>query len=243
MKDLLHHGWVLLLLILLVAGCAPEQEIEPTAVPSTVLIHITPAARPAHAAVRACAASLPGFLFETEERFASEASSDLVIRLGVPEIHPGFLAQIASDELAVVLHPENPSASLTTAEIQALFSGQVTNWAEYNGSDAPVQVWVPLPVDETRMAFDSQILQGLPVVSDARLAPDPQSMQQALSADPDAIGYLPVSWQPSDLHSILLGIRLPLLVSASQVPEGPAAELTACLQGEIGQQALQQSYP
>jgi len=243
MKSISRRWWVLILLAFAVAGCAPAQEISPTTTPSVVQIDITPAAWSVHPAVAACDAALPDILVEVEERFATQTKGDLLIRLGAPGDSPNFLAQIASDDLVVILHPENKAASLTPTEIQEIFTGQVTNWSDYNGSDAPVRVWVPLSADETRVEFDSQILQGLPVVSDARLAPDPQAMQQAISADPNAIGFLPNSWQPTGFQSILLGLRMPVLVAASQIPEGPAAELVACLQGETGQQALKEFYP
>lgn len=243
MKSISRRWWVLILLTLAVAGCTPTLEVSPTIVPSIVQIDITPAAWPVHLAVAACDSALPNIQVEIEERFATQAKGDLLVRLGVLEDSADFLVQIATDDLVVILHPENDTASLTPDEIRDLFTGQTTTWSEYNGSDAPVQVWVPLSADETRIEFDAQILQGLPVVSDAKLAPDPRAMQQAVSADPNAIGFLPNSWQPSGFQSILLGLQLPVLVAASQAPEGPAAELVACLQGETGQQALKEIYP
>lgn len=234
---------VLLGAVVLLAGCTPTEAASPTPTASTVVVHFTPAARPALPALSACSAALPQVQVEIEERFASQAEAELLIRLGVPETSPGFLAQIAVDELAVILHPENPAASLTTSEIRSLFSGQVTDWEEYGAIPDQVRVWVPLSVDETRLAFDDQVLQGFSIVSDAGLAPDPGIMQQVISADPLAIGYLPRSWQTPDLHTILLGIKLPVLVAAEGAPRGPAAELVACLQGEIGQKILAAIYP
>lgn len=234
---------VFLAAALLLAGCTPTDVASPTSTPSVVVVNLTPAARPAASALNACDAALPGVQVEIEERFASQANGDLLVRLGVPESPPDFLAQIAIDELAVVLHPENPAASLTSNEIRSLFSGQVTDWQVYSGTEDRVEVWVPLSVDETRLAFDHHLMQGVSIVSDAGLAPDPEMMQQVITANPSAIGYLPVSWQAPGLHTILLGIQLPVLVAAEQAPQGPAAELVACLQAEIGQQALASIYP
>jgi len=234
---------VFLAAALLLVGCTPTDVAPPTPTPSIVVVHLTPAARTVATALNACDTALPEVQVQIEERFASQADADILIRLGVPESPPDFLAQIAVDELAVVLHPENPAASLTTAEIRSLFSGQVTDWEDYNGTAGRVEVWVPLSVDETRLAFDHHLMQGVSIVSDAGLAPDPEIMQQIITANPSAIGYLPVSWQAPDLQTILLGIQLPVLVAAEQAPQGQAAELVACLQGEIGQQALNAVYP
>ena len=243
MKHLPCIVCVFLTVVLLLVGCTPTAVISPTPTPSTVVVQFTPAARPVSPALNACDTALPGVQVEIEERFASQADGDLLIRLGVPESPAGFLAQIAMDELAVVLHPENTASSLTTAEIRSLFSGQVMDWEDYNGTTGRVEVWVPLSVDETRLAFDHLLMQGVAIVSDAGLAPNPEIMQQVITANPSAIGYLPVSWQAAELHTILLGIQLPVLVAAEQAPQGPVAELVACLQGEIGQQALNAVYP
>jgi len=237
-----QHWWILWIAVLWLAGCTPTQEPITAPTPTVIVLDITPAARPVVPAVIACDAALTNLHVNLEERYAPESRSGLLIRLGEPENPSSFLAQIAADELAVVMHPDNPATSLTPSEIQAVFSGQVTNWAEYNGSDTSVQVWVPIPVDEIRIQFDSQVMQGVPIVSDARLAPDPEIMQTVVGSDPGAIGILPASWQASSLHRILTGVRLPVLVVSSQPPQGLAAELVACLQGEIGQQALQEMY-
>ncbi len=229
--------------VLILAGCTAQEEIPPTPAPEVLTLNITPAAWPVVPAVNACAASLSGFQVEIEERFASQADRELLIRLGEPPNASGFLAQIAADELAVALHPEHTNASLTTEDIQAIFSGQVTSWAEYGLDEEPVEIWVPLAVDETRLVFDNEIMQSLPVVSDAGLAPAPEIMQQIISTDPNAIGYLPNAWKAPGIHTILLGIRLPVLVVSKEPPQGPAADLIACLQGEVGQQALAEIYP
>jgi hypothetical protein len=104
-------------------------------------------------------------------------------------------------------------------------------------------VWVPLAVDETRRAFEDQMMQGLPLVSNASLAPGPEAMRQIIGANPNAIGYLPSAWQPSGLHTILPGIQMPVLAASPGTPDGSTADLVACLQGEIGQGKLSEVYP
>lgn len=249
MNRLLFRG-ILLAMLLVLSACSPaQQETPPTPEPArvTIQVDITPAAHPAAAALNACAEAFPNLDVQVRERYASQSNAELLIRLGAPEgsLEPeaGFLAQIATEELRVVLNSENPAASLTNAEIFSLFSGQTTDWRQLDGDDAPVGVWVPLSADETRQAFESQIMAGLPVVSDAGLAPDPTAMLEAVSADPYAIGYLPSAWETGDLQTIQLGIRLPVLVQADEAPTGPAADLVACMQGAIGQLALLSLYP
>jgi len=250
MKRKLARFGGLFILLLMLTACSPAPQETPAAPAAdlpTIRVDITPAAQPAAAALDACAEVLNTFDLEVRERFASQSDGDLLIRLGAPEDAPqpeaGFLAQIATEELRVVLHPDNPATSLTRAELLSLFSGKVTNWNQLGGKAAPVFVWVPLAADETRQAFESEIMESLPVVSDARLAPDPAAMLESISADPNTIGYLPASWEIGSLQSTLPGIHMPVLVQADEPPTGPAADLVACMQGAIGQLALLNLYP
>lgn len=255
---LLRLGSLLLLMLLLLNACSSPAQETPTPAPTavTIQVDITPAAHPAAAALNACAEAFPNLDVQIRERYASQSDAELLIRLGAPEGSPepeaGFLAQIATEELRVVLNPDNPATSLTNDDIFALFSGQVTDWGQLDrpissdqpaDQNAPVDVWVPLTADETRLAFENQIMAGLPVVSNAGLAPAPTSMLEAISADPYAIGYLPSAWEVDDLQAIQLGIRLPVLIQADAAPSGPTADLVACMQGAIGQLALLSLYP
>jgi hypothetical protein len=240
-------GFLLLLLILAACSEAPQETPTPTVNLPTIRVDITPAAQPAAAALNACAEVMSTFDLEVRERFASVSDGDLLIRLGAPEDSPqpeaGFLAQIATEDIRVVLNPNNPISSLTRPELLDLFSGKTTDWRQLDGKAAPVYVWVPLAAEETRKAFESEVMESLPVVPDARLAPDPAAMLEAISADPNTIGYLPAAWETGDLQTTLLGIHMPVLVQADATPTGPAADLVACMQGAIGQLALLDLYP
>ena len=111
-------------------------------------MQVTPSARPATAAVQACAAQIEGALFRVEERYPTTADAGLLVRLGEPA-GGGFMAQIASERLGAVLHPDNTAASLTTDEIRDLFSGRTANWADLGGEDLPVKVWVLPEADDS----------------------------------------------------------------------------------------------
>jgi hypothetical protein len=241
---MIPRRFVLLISILLMslAGCSAETpETLPDVEPITV--HITPATRPASAAVQACALEVSSAVVRILERFSGEEGADLTIRLDLPQGQPGFLAQIAEEELAAVLHPEQEAASLTPADLRRLFAGQAVNWEELGGDDLQVQVWSLYVGDESRQALEAGILRGQPLAADARLAPDPGTLQAAVAEDPAAIGFVPAAWHDGELTMILTGIRLPVLVQAAETPTGPAAQLVACLQGETGQAVLADVYP
>lgn len=242
MKHVYLLSWLVIILAALLTACgtdipapADNREVE--------TVQISPAAQPAAAAVQACAAEIDTVVFRVVMRYPSQAEDGLLIRLGEPPEGAAFMAQIGNEQLGVVLHPDNPAGSLTSEEIRGLFSGRTASWADLGGGDLPVKVWVPLAGDEVRVAFEREVMSGLPMAADAGLAPDAAAMVETVSADPEAVGLIPAAWPHDGLRMILPGVRLPVLAVLGGDPEGPAAELVACLQGETGQAALGAVYP
>ena len=62
---------------------------------------------------------------------------------------------LAYDGIALIVHPDNPVEDLTTAEIAGLYTGQITNWKELGGNDAPVVVIGREAGSGTRDGFES----------------------------------------------------------------------------------------
>lgn len=241
MKQKILLIWLVTLAFLLTAcgngDAAPDEERE------VVVVQITPGAQPAAAALQACAAEIDTAFFRVVVRYPSQAESEMLIRLGEPVEGAVFMAQIAAEQLGVVVHADNTAGSLTQEEIRGLFSGRTVRWADLGGDDLPVMVWAPLAGDEVRQAFEDELMSGLPLAADAGLAPDPNAVVQAVTADPGAVGVIPAAWPHEGLRMVLPGVRLPVLVVMDTEPEGPVAALIACLQGETGQAALGAVYP
>lgn len=64
---------------------------------------------------------------------------------------------IALDAVAVVVHPDNPVRELTTEELAGLFTGEIANWRELGGPDAPVAAYGREAGSGTRSAFEEAV--------------------------------------------------------------------------------------
>ena len=64
---------------------------------------------------------------------------------------------IALDGVAVIVHPSNPVAGLAGTELARLFTGEVANWSELGGLDAPVAAYGREAGSGTRDAFEAAI--------------------------------------------------------------------------------------
>jgi hypothetical protein len=231
-----------LVFLILLSGCTSTDVATETTETVTLSVVISPAVFPVRLAVSTCGAQTPEVVVFIRESFTGQTNADLVIRLGEPDNFPPFVAQVAQEELVLVVNSGNQAATMTLNLVADVFSGRIHNWSMIGGSDAEIQVWTFIEADETRQIFEREVLGGGRVVSNALLAPHPSAMLEAITRDPLAVGYIPKAWSTGEVSTILLGIQLPVLVVADEQPQGAARELVACLQSELGQEILKPFY-
>lgn len=75
---------------------------------------------------------------------------------------------IARDALAVVVGANNPYAGgLTLEQLKQIFQGQITNWSEVGGADAPIRVINRSPKSGSYTLFQEIVLLGQPFAADS----------------------------------------------------------------------------
>jgi phosphate transport system substrate-binding protein len=107
------------------------------------------------------------------------------------EVATGLVAQaIAYDAIAIVVHPSNPVRSLSTDQVRAVFSGEVTSWAQLGGPDWPIVVVTREEGSGTRSAFQDMLM-GEQRITDQALRQDSNgAVRVIVSGDKAAIGYM-----------------------------------------------------
>lgn len=76
--------------------------------------------------------------------------------LAETEIRQGAQAHlIALDGVALVVHAGNPVSDLSMPQIAAVFTGEITNWKELGGENAPIAAYGREAGSGTRAAFES----------------------------------------------------------------------------------------
>lgn len=99
---------------------------------------------------------------------------------------------VAIDGIAIIVNPENAVEDLTIEQIAALYKGEITNWSEVGGADAPVVLIGREAASGTRDGFESitgtedacQYAQELTSTGD---------VVQTVASNPNAIGYASVA--------------------------------------------------
>ncbi len=59
-----------------------------------------------------------------------------------PEERRVQLTPVAWDALVVITHKDNPADTISSEQLRKLYKGQITNWKELGGKDAPVELYV-----------------------------------------------------------------------------------------------------
>ncbi|MEX1248088.1 MAG: substrate-binding domain-containing protein [Anaerolineales bacterium] len=229
----------LLAFCLLLAGCS-----SPPPAPQTLRIGLSPGAQPVSAAISVCIPPSENLAVSIKTGYPNVVDLndyDVYIQLGEPDKLPDFVAPLARDNIVVVLHPSN-NVELGLEQTADLFSGGVQDWAELGGASGSAQLWVGPAGDEARQSFEERVLRGNPVAGWAHLAANPKDLLAVVAEDPAAAGILPMAWVDKSVAAVDLGLQLPVLALALEEPTGPARELLACLQGQVGQEAIAERY-
>jgi phosphate transport system substrate-binding protein len=156
--------------------------------------------------------------------------ADVSLRIGEPANLTSPAFQIDSDEMLVVTHPQAGVDELSLEQVRAIFSGQISNWSEAGGNDLPIEVWIFAQGEDIRQVFDQNVLNGLQVTPNAKLATSTQQMSDSVGTNPGAIGILPRHWKMGNTHESFTAVTVPVLAITRSEPQENLKEILTCLQ-------------
>ncbi len=178
----------------------------------------------------------------------------LLIRWGAPPELAVYSAQLSENHLVMIVNPENPLISLSTALVQQIAEGKLTTWntvfqqcpdcfesnpSENFGTLSPELNFYQTG-EEVQDLFERQIMAGAPVArATATLIPSALSMREAVGKNSAAIGYLPSSAVDGSVKVITLTglddsqLTMPILSISNFEPQGLTKEWLLCLQQSL----------
>jgi len=96
---------------------------------------------------------------------------------------------VADDGIAVIVHPSNPVKNLTKEQAAKIFLGEITNWSEVGGKNAPILVQVRETGSGTRSTLEEMLLEKKSVIASATPSASSALIKQAVARDKNAIGF------------------------------------------------------
>lgn len=111
---------------------------------------------------------------------------------------------IAIDGIAVIVNPENPVADLTIEQIAAIYKGEITNWQEVGGNDAPIVLIGREAASGTRDGFES-ITETEDLCKYSQELTSTGDVVQTVASNPNAIGYASLASVKETVKAISVG--------------------------------------
>ncbi|MEE4188900.1 MAG: phosphate ABC transporter substrate-binding/OmpA family protein, partial [Roseobacter sp.] len=144
----------------------------------------------------------------SDEGFADLLANEADVVMSLREIRPDEQARaadagmgdmnaanrtkvLALDAIVPVVSPQNPIRDISPLQAARVYAGQITNWAELGGPDAPIDLHAPSPATGLGQAMEDQLLgpAGLTMSPRATLHLRGDALADAVSKAPFAFGF------------------------------------------------------
>jgi phosphate transport system substrate-binding protein len=96
---------------------------------------------------------------------------------------------VARDGVAVYLNEANPVEQLTVAQLRGIYSGDITNWKQVGGNDAPIVLYSRENSSGTYVFVKEVVLEGDDYAASAQTLPGTAAVVNAVAKEKNGIGY------------------------------------------------------
>ncbi|MEQ8236119.1 MAG: phosphate ABC transporter substrate-binding protein [Syntrophomonadaceae bacterium] len=100
---------------------------------------------------------------------------------------------IALDGIALVVNPANPISNLKTEDVVNIYLGNINNWKELGGIDAPITVVTREEGSGTREAFASLVMNKKDIIKSAIVQNSTGAIVATVAGDKNGVGYVSLS--------------------------------------------------
>lgn len=117
---------------------------------------------------------------------------------GIKEItRAGTEHVLALDGLIVIVSRDNPSKTLNVDDLADIFSGDINNWEQLGGPNAPIKVYMREPGSGTHDSFTGAVLtpRNTSLTDDATIVSSSRDLSDMVAADPFAIGVTGIAYE------------------------------------------------
>jgi phosphate transport system substrate-binding protein len=101
---------------------------------------------------------------------------------------------VALDGIAVIVHPNNPIASLDRAQLHDIFTGKITDWSAVGGVAGPITLFARDDKSGTFDTFKNLVLAKDPLAKAAHRLEASDALADAVASDPQAIGFIGLAY-------------------------------------------------
>ena len=121
----------------------------------------------------------------------------------------------AIDGVAIVVNPANTVGTLGKDQVKKIFAGQIANWKELGGADAPISLYIREDGSGTRETFEERALDKGECSPKSNVANSNGAMKTAVAQDKNAIGYVSIGHLDDKVKGVVFEGTAPSQENAS----------------------------
>ncbi len=141
------------------------------------------------------------------------------------------LVKWAIDGVGVVVNPKNSVTSLSTSQLQDIFSGKIGNWKELGGEDRAINLYDRDAASGTRSVFWEKALKKASVSMKTNVVVSNGAMKTAIAGDPYGIGFVSVGHIDKSVAPVALDGIVPNLETVKNGTYGVTRGLYSLTKG------------
>ncbi len=100
-----------------------------------------------------------------------------------------FSHPAAEDLVVVIVNPANETGNLTSAQLGAIFSGEITNWSKLGGADEPIRIFTPA-FRVLREDFRNRFMEGREFVAESPRLTSSKALRAQVARHVGGIAFL-----------------------------------------------------
>lgn len=116
---------------------------------------------------------------------------------------------VALDGLSMIVHPSNPVAKLTTAQIHDIYLGKITNWKQVGGPNAQIVFVQRESNSGTQECFEKLVMKDDKIAPAAETAASNGAVKSRVASTPNAIGFVGLGYVDRSVKPLKIDGVLP----------------------------------
>ena len=139
---------------------------------------------------------------------------------------------VANDGIAIIVHPDNPVTNLTTEQARKIFLGEIKNWKDVGGNNAPILVMTRETGSGTRATLEEMILDRKSIVETATPFTSSNLIKQAVAKEKNAIGFDSIGFVDATVKAVSLDSKDATAETVMNSTYGMGRQLFTCTKGK-----------
>lgn len=166
-----------------------------------------------------------------------------------------FSVTIATDAIAIVVHPSNPITNIALDNLRDIFAGTVNSWQQVGGRAHKIHFITREEGSGTRDAFEHMVMRKKPISMESMVQDSNGAVFEIVANDPNAVGYVSYGILNDRVKTLAIDniaptvenfqkkaykLIRPFLFVANATPTGQAGAFIDYVLGKEGQSLLKQ---